>query len=61
MTSNITTFQIASAITTVESYELKTVACHDAIEETIDLHQKWFAAPDGAHGTCLDKHGKGSF
>eukprot|EP00092_Neocalanus_flemingeri_P015021 GFUD01016223.1.p1 GENE.GFUD01016223.1~~GFUD01016223.1.p1 ORF type:complete len:619 (-),score=121.89 GFUD01016223.1:121-1809(-) len=50
-------FLIASTFSAVENYEMKDIACHDVIEETVDLHQRWFAEPNGKSGRCLDKHG----
>ena len=34
------------------------ISCHDVMEETVDLHLKWFAAQNGKSGTSIDKHGK---
>ena len=39
----------------VENYDLTDVACHDVMEESVDLHQKWFSYAKG--GSCLDKQG----
>ena len=51
-------FQILSKFSVVENYEMKDISCHDVMEETVDLHLKWFAAQNGMSGTCFDKHGK---
>ena len=39
------------------SYDLKDIACHDVMEETVDFHLKWFPDQAGA-GRCFDKHGE---
>ena len=48
-----------TVFSTAHSYDLKDIACHDVMEETVDLHLKWFADQAGA-GRCFDKHGESS-
>ena len=50
-------FKILQTITNAVGYELKDIMCHDILEETVDVHQRWPFSPMQKGGSCFDKHG----